>query len=232
MTIRPASDRSVLVTFGGAISGEAHRQVSLLCRRLAGVRGLLNLHPAFASVLIDFDPRLRSHAAIEALVHERLEAEAEPAAGVLEAARVVEIPVKYGGEEGPDLEDVARHCGMDPARVVELHSSAEYVVYFVGFSTCFPYLGGLPEALATPRLGAPRKHVPEGSVAIGGSQAGVYPLASPGGWRLIGRTSLRLFDRQASPPGLLRMDDRVKFRPVGQVLACQGGPSGASEGAE
>jgi len=96
-------------------------------------------------------------------------------------------------------------------RVVELHSSAEYLVYFVGFSTCFPYLGGLPPELATPRLAAPRKHVPVGSVAIGGAQAGIYPLASPGGWRLIGRTSVTLFDPAATPPPLLRMGDRVRF---------------------
>jgi KipI family sensor histidine kinase inhibitor len=225
VTIRPASDRSLLISFGDRISDEAHRQVSLLCRRMAGVRGVLNLHPAFASVLIDFDPRLRSHGEIEALVSERLgndasgdtAAEDPTADAAWEAPRLVEIPVRYGGEFGPDLEDVARHCGMDAARVVELHAAAEYLVYFVGFSTCFPYLGGLPAELATPRLSAPRKHVPEGSVAIGGSQGGVYPLASPGGWRLIGRTSLRLFDPQASPPGLLRMDDRVRFRPVSEA---------------
>jgi len=227
VTIRPASDRSLLISFGDRISDDAHRQASRLCRSLGGVRGILNLHPAFASVLVDFDPRLRSHGEIQALVEARLagegpdenasvgDAAAEPA---WEAPRLVEIPVVYGGASGPDLEDVARHCGMDAARVVELHAAAEYLVYFVGFSTCFPYLGGLPPELATPRLSAPRKHVPEGSVAIGSSQAGVYPLSSPGGWRLIGRTPLRLFDPQASPPGLLRMDDRVRFRPVPEAL--------------
>jgi KipI family sensor histidine kinase inhibitor len=219
MTIRPSSDRSLLVAFGDRISDDAHRRASRLCHSLAGVRGILNLHPAFASVLIDFDPRLRSHAEIEALVEACMEGE-DPSPGETPAdpawkpPRLVEIPVVYGGEFGPDLEEVARHCGLDPARVVELHASAEYLVYFVGFSTCFPYLGGLPPELATPRLAAPRKHVPEGSVAIGGSQAGVYPLSSPGGWRLIGRTRLRLFDPQAAPPGLLRMDDRVRFRSV------------------
>ena len=216
MTIRPASDRSLLVAFGTAISDEAHRQVSLLCRRLARLRGVLNLHPAFTSVLVDFDPRLRSHDGMEALVRECMDGAAENPAP-LDPPRLIEIPVYYGGAGGPDLADVARHCGMDADRVVELHSAAEYVVYFVGFSTCFPYLGGLPDVLATPRLAAPRKHVPEGSVAIGGSQAGVYPLASPGGWRLIGRTDLRLFDASASPPGLLRMDDRVRFRPAEAV---------------
>ena len=216
MTIRPASDCSLLISFGEEISLEAHRQVSRVTRALEGVRGILNSHPAYASVLVDFDPRLWDHAGIEALIRERFEADStEP----LTAPRLIEIPVRYGGEFGPDLPDVARHTGLSPERVIELHSAAEYLVYFVGFSTCFPYLGGLPPELATPRLSAPRKHVPEGSVAIGGRQAGVYPLASPGGWRLIGRTPIRLFDPQAEPPPLLRMDDRVRFVPLAESAA-------------
>jgi KipI family sensor histidine kinase inhibitor len=211
MTILPASDRSLLVSFGEEISLDAHHKVAALTRSMEGVRGVLNLHPAFTSVLIDFDPRLHTHDDLESLVHERMPANVEAAAI---DHRIVEIPVQYGGEFGPDLADVARHTGLAPERVVELHSAAEYVVYFVGFSTCFPYLGGLPPELATPRLSAPRKHVPEGSVAIGGAQAGVYPISSPGGWRLIGRTSLRLFDPEGSPPALLRMADRVRFVPV------------------
>ncbi len=208
MTIRPASDRSVLLSFGDEISPEMHRQVLRATQALSGGRGILNLHPAFSTVLIDFDPRLRTHADIEQWIGERLasagrEAVAEP--------RRVEIPVAYGGEFGPDLEDVARHSGLTPAEVVELHSTAEYVVYFVGFATCFPYLGGLPAQLATPRLAAPRKLVPAGSIGIAGGQAGVYPIASPGGWRLIGRTALRLFDADAAPPALLRMGDHLRF---------------------
>lgn len=206
--IRPASDRSLLVSFGDEISVESYGAVMQLTRALEGARGILNLHPAYASVLVDFDPRLRTHEQIESLVRESL---GRPSAAVAEEARTVEIPVRYGGEFGPDLEDVARHTGMAAERVVELFGAAEYLVYFVGFATCFPYLGGLPPELATPRLSAPRKHVPEGSVAIGGAQAGVYPLASPGGWRLVGRTALRLFDPQGSPPPLLRMGDRVRF---------------------
>lgn len=208
MTIRPASDRSILISFGDEISAELHRQVMQLTRMLHGERGILNLHPAFSTVLVDFDPRLRTHAAVENLVRERLsEASHLPAS----EPRKVEIPVRYGGEFGPDLEDVARHHGLTPGRVVDLHSAAEYEVYFVGFSTCFPYLGGLPAELATPRLAAPRKLVPAGSIGIAGAQAGVYPLASPGGWRLIGRTPERLFDPAAEPPALLRMGDRVRF---------------------
>jgi len=197
-----------MIWFGDEISMEAYRQVLRLTRSLERVRGILNLHPAFASVLVDFDPRLRLHGEVEALIRERMEAGSEEQAA---AERTVEIPVCYGGEYGPDLPDVARHCGLEPERVVELHAAADYLVYFVGFSTCFPYLGGLPPELATPRLSAPRKHVPVGSVAIGGHQGGIYPLASPGGWRLIGRTPLRLFDPQGSPPPLLRMGDRVRF---------------------
>lgn len=208
MTIRPASDRSLLVSFGEEISLDAHHHVDHLTRCLEGVRGILNLHPAFTSVLVDFDPRIHRHDDVEDLIRERFASAPRHQAG---ETRTVEIRVKFGGEDGPDLEDVARHARLSAERVVELYCAAEFVVYFVGFSTCFPYLGGLPPELPMPRLSAPRKHVPEGSVAIGGSQAGVYPLASPGGWRLIGRTTLRLFDPQASPPGLLRMSDRVRF---------------------
>ena len=210
MTIHPASDRSLLVSFGDEISIDTHHQVARLTHALEGQSGILNLHPAYASVLLDFDPRLHSHAGIEALARERMEAARDEAL----PARTIEIPVCYGGEFGPDLEDVARHTGLSPERVVELHAAADYLVYFVGFSTCFPYLGGLPPELATPRLSAPRKNVPAGSVAIGGSQAGIYPLASPGGWRIVGRTPLPLFDPQASPPPLLRMGDRLRFKPV------------------
>ena len=210
MTIRPASDRSFLVSFGQEISEKARRRVVSLSRRLGGVRGILNLHPAYSSVLVDFDPRLRAHAELEALVREL----AGAGCGADSIGRTVEIPVRYGGEYGPDLEDVARHTGLPAGRVVELHASAEYLVYFLGFSPGFPYLGGLPAELATPRLAAPRKLVPGGSVAIGGAQTGIYPMDSPGGWRIIGRTPLRLFDAQASPPALLAMGDRVRFTPI------------------
>lgn len=214
MTIRTASDRSLLVSFGDEISLDNHVRVERLTRCLEGVRGILNRHPAFSSVLVDFDPRLYAQQDVESLIRERFAAAAAREPGDV---RTVEVPVRFGGENGPDLEDVVRHTGLAPAAVVARYCAADYLVYFVGFSTCFPYLGGLPAELAMPRLAAPRKHVPEGSVAIGGSQAGVYPLASPGGWRLIGRTSLRLFDPQATPPGMLRMSDRVRFVPLDGV---------------
>jgi len=202
MTVVPASDRALLVTFGDEISIENWRAVARLTQSLHGVRGILNLHPAYASVLIDFDPRLRTHSEVEALIA------GQPATVDPFPERTVEIPTIF---DGPDLPDVAVHTRLSPSQVIAMFVSAEFLVYFVGFSTCFPYLGGLPSELATPRLAAPRKHVPAGSVAIGGAQAGVYPLSSPGGWRLIGRTDLRLFDPAAEPPALLRMGDRIRF---------------------
>jgi KipI family sensor histidine kinase inhibitor len=211
IAIGPASDRSLLVSFGNEISIEAHRQVKcLLAALLDRPPGILNLHPAYASILIDFDPRRWGHTEVAAWVQRRLN-ELRPSDE--KSPRRIEIPVCYGGEFGPDLEEVARHCGLTPERVVALHSAATYLVYFLGFSPGFPYLGGLPVELATPRLPAPRKQVPAGSVAIGGSQAGIYPIESPGGWRIIGRTSLCLFDAGLASPALLGLGDCVRFVP-------------------
>jgi KipI family sensor histidine kinase inhibitor len=208
---RPASDSSLLVSFGESISPEFHREVLRLLRAF-DIRppGVLNLHPAFASVLIDFDPRRYGHSQVEQLVRARL---AESATIAAEPARRIEIPVCYGGDSGPDLENVAQYTGLTPADVIRLHSAPDYLVYFLGFSPGFPYLGGLAPELATPRLPAPRQSVPAGSVAIGGSQTGIYPATSPGGWRIIGRTTIRLFDAAAIPPALLRAGDHVRFLP-------------------
>ena len=128
-------------------------------------------------------------------------------------SREISIPVIYGGEAGPDLGDVARHSGLSEKQVVELHSSVEYMVWFLGFQPWFPYFGGLPEQLAMPRRAEPRVLVPAGSVGIGGSQTGIYPLATPGGWQLLGRTPLALFDPNREEPVLLRSGDRVRFVP-------------------
>jgi KipI family sensor histidine kinase inhibitor len=128
-------------------------------------------------------------------------------------SRYIEIPVVYGTAAGPDLGEVARHAGLTEKQVVELHSSIDYVVWFLGFQPGFPYLGGLPEQLATPRRDEPRLQVPAGSVGIGGAQTGIYPLATPGGWQLIGHTPLPLFDPDRNEPVLLRPGDTVRFIP-------------------
>lgn len=154
------------------------------------------------------DPQTPALDAIERLQRWWEESEAlEP------ESRIIDIPVIYGGEAGPDLPDVARHTGLTQKQVVELHSSIDYVVWFLGFQPGFPYLGGLPENLATPRRAEPRVRVPVGSVAIGGAQTGIYPLETPGGWNLIGRTELPLFNPSLSEPVLLRPGDTLRFIP-------------------
>jgi inhibitor of KinA len=129
----------------------------------------------------------------------------------------VELPVFYGGDHGPDMAFVAEHSKMSPEEVAALHASAEYLVHAIGFTPGFPYLGGLPEALRTPRRDTPRARVPAGSVAIGGAQTGVYSVESPGGWQIIGRTPVRLFRPQEKQPALLRPGDRVRFKPISKA---------------
>jgi len=211
MRVVDASDRALLLVFDDRISLAAHRDVLRLTPLLRTVRGVTNVHPAYASILVDFDPRVIRHAGVEQAATEIF---AQAAGAAFPEPRTVEVPVLYGGENGPDLESVAALTGHTPDEVVAIHSGAGYLVYFLGFSPGFPYLGGLPESIAAPRLETPRKWVPAGSVAIGGRQTGVYPLASPGGWRIIGRTPLHLFDAAADPPALLQMGDHVRFVPL------------------
>jgi KipI family sensor histidine kinase inhibitor len=208
MRVVDSSDRSLLLVFDDRISLAGHRDVLRLTPLLRPVRGVTNVHPAYASILIDFDPRTVRHRDVERIAGELF---AQGTAGATPRPRMVEIPVAYGGEYGPDLESVAALTGHTPDEVVSIHCGAEYLVYFLGFSPGFPYLGGLPESIAAPRLDTPRRRVPAGSVAIGGQQTGVYPVASPGGWRIIGRTSLRLFDPGADPCTMLQMGDHVRF---------------------
>jgi KipI family sensor histidine kinase inhibitor len=206
-------DRVLRVSFAEGISDEGLARVRAAASALerASVPALVDVTPAYATVLLTFDlAALRPEAAEAGVV--RAIAGASDAATFPE--RLVEIPVRYGGEDGPDLEDVARVRGLSPADVVRLHHEAEYRVAFLGFSPGFPYLVGLPEALATPRLPRPRVRVPAGSVAIAGRQAGVYPQETPGGWRILGRTELRLFDPAREPPSLLSGGDRVRFVPA------------------
>jgi KipI family sensor histidine kinase inhibitor len=137
----------------------------------------------------------------------------EESEAIIPESRRIEIPVIYGGNFGPDLSEVAEHCGLSVSQVVEQHSSVDYVVYFLGFQPGFAYLAGLASALSTPRRAEPRLMVPAGSVGIGGSQTGVYPLATPGGWQLIGQTSVKLFNPADEKPTLLAPGDIVRFVP-------------------
>lgn len=192
---------------------DAHQHVRKLLALLERepIAGVRNIHPAYHSILVQFDAMKLRHQEMEATLREylgRLEKIALP------ESRVVEIPVCYGGEHGPDLEDVAAMRGMTVEQVIELHASTEYVVYFLGFVPGFAYLGELPEALATPRLPTPRKKVPAGSVGIAGRQTGVYPFETPGGWRLLGRTPLAMFRPDREGMSLLAIGDRVRFASI------------------
>jgi KipI family sensor histidine kinase inhibitor len=214
MRVIDASDSSVLVVFGDEISPDLNRRVIQLFHDLQKSVGpsIRNLHPAYASLLIDFDPLLLPATELRALIAE-LTGQSGTVSSVA-GRHVIKIPVCYGGEMGPDLPDVAAHTGFSADEVIARHSSVEYTVYFIGFSPGFPYMGGLPEALATPRLKTPRTSVPAGSVGIGGSQTGLYPMQWSGGWRLIGRTPMRMFDPEADPPSRLQPGDVVKFTPI------------------
>lgn len=172
---------------------------------------ILDLHPAYENLLVDFDPlAIDPRVLVEQIAASLVDVSSVPE----RVGRMVDVPVKYGGSHGPDLETVAEHAGLSTSEVVRLHSQAEYVVAFVGFQPGFPYLIGLPEVLSIPRLSVPRLKVPKGSVAIGGSQTGIYPESSPGGWRLIGHTDLRLFDSASERPSLFAPGDRVRFVPM------------------
>lgn len=209
----PASDASLLAVVAEAPSEEATASVLALRDALAACPppGLLDLRPAYASLLVVFDPRVATHAGVAAAVRRALP---PPGLALAPAARTVEVPVCYGAECGPDLADVASRAGLSPYDAAALHASATYRVAFLGFSPGFAYLLGLPPALAAPRLAAPRPAVPAGSVAIAGGQAGLYPRATPGGWRLVGRTPLPLFDAVREAPSLLLLGDEVRFVPV------------------
>ncbi|MCI0620864.1 MAG: 5-oxoprolinase subunit PxpB [Acidobacteria bacterium] len=209
---RPCGDRMVLAEFAEVIAPEINEAVHCLAAGLqkARIPGVLEWTPSYRSLGIYYDPLEIGYAALV----EHLEKLVSSGAPLSQPATRVEIPVAYGGQFGPDLEFVASTHGLSLEQVIALHSEKAYRVYLIGFTPGFPYLGGLPEQLATPRLAEPRRLVPAGSVAIGGQQTGIYPVDSPGGWRIIGRTPLRLFDIQKAIPCLLAPGDEVVFRPI------------------
>lgn len=209
----PVGDAALVVEFGEGIDPEVNARVMALARALAAspLPGLGEAVPSYRSLLVHYDPlllpeeRLRRHLA-------RLAATA--GAGAEHQPRLREVPTVYGGEYGPDLDSVCEITGLPANEVIRLHSETIYTVYMIGFLPGFPYLGLLPEALETPRLATPRTRVPAGAVAIAGRQTGIYPLESPGGWRIIGHTPLQLFDPTRTPPSWFAPGDQVRFVPV------------------
>ncbi|MEW6723633.1 MAG: 5-oxoprolinase subunit PxpB [Bacillota bacterium] len=202
-------DSALTVEFAGKIDEATNQRVQSLYRLVldSGLRGVRSVIPSYRSLTLRFDP---AHFAVEELEH--LLANVNPEAG--RRGRLFTIPVVYGGEAGPDLTVVAQRCGLTPEEVVRRHTAVEYRVYMIGFLPGFPYLGGLDTRLVLPRRETPLARIPGGSVAIAGEQAGIYPLDSPGGWWVLGRTSIQLFDPGRASPALLAPGDRVRFEAV------------------
>jgi inhibitor of KinA len=224
--ITALGDRALIVELTRRIGDEAPSRIHQVCSWLSDSRlpGVTELVPAATTVTVFYDPvALKESGApkhdlagwLSSHLTERLAL--LPEATTLPAAPLIEIPVCYGGDFGPDLESIAERAKCPPEEVIALHSGAEYVVLQLGFAPGFPYLHGLPEALSFPRRETPRTRVPAGSVAIANGQSCVYPSEIPGGWHLLGRTPLRLFRPDREPPTLLQPGDRVKFRPISPV---------------
>lgn len=208
--IHPLGDRALLCEASAPASVEHQRRIWALADAAQHWPHVTEVVPGVNNLLVVFAPLAADVPALTGLIERGWKEHADAPARV---GRQVDIPVAYGGADGPDLADVARHAGLSPKDVVELHSAAQYTVFCMGFQPGFAYLGGLDPRLATPRRSTPRMAVPAGSVAIGGAQTAVYPARSPGGWNLIGRTDMILFDPQATPPTPLAAGDLVRFVP-------------------
>jgi len=210
-----ASDQSLLVYFGERITLDAHQRVRGLVHllKLEPIPGIRNLQPGYHSLLLNFDIEKLTHIQLERILRGYLD---RITISALQPGRMKQIPTCYGGEFGPDLGEVARLHGLTPAQAIELHASVTYIVFFLGFVPGFAYLGKLPDALATPRLATPRRSTPAGSVGIAENQTGVYPFATPGGWRLIGRTPIKMFRPDRREMNFLAIGDQVRFTPISE----------------
>ena len=211
----PSGDSAIVIELGSEIDPAISSQVFVLAELIqaAEMPAVVELVPTYRSLLVSYDPMVSKHDEITdqlTAIIDRLEAAVESASDV----RIIDLPVVYGGEDGPDLDSVAENAGLTTQQVIDIHSGVDYRVYMIGFAPGFPYLGGLDERIATPRLKTPRISVPAGSVGIAESQTGVYPNASPGGWQLIGRTAAKLFDVTSDSPSLITPGSKVRFVPV------------------
>jgi inhibitor of KinA len=226
MEIKPLGDSTILVRVAEDLERAPEETLNAVLSAQAGIKaaqipGVVEVAPAYTTVALFYQPwRAVEGGAPAENVFSWMEQQIRKALSNLKSFEAdsqrspVQIPVCYEAEFGIDLEHVAQHAGIPWREVVDLHCSADYRVHCVGFTGGFPFLGGLPRKIATPRRDVPRKEIPAGSVGIGGTQTGIYPIKSPGGWNIIGRTPLRLFDPQKNPPVLLRAGDRVRFRAI------------------
>jgi len=209
----PAGDQGIVAEFGDTIDPALNRRVRDLAVAVERARppAVVDLVPTYRSLLVLYDGRLASFDQMrDALARIEADADSSP----VPPPRVVDMPTCYGGDFGPDLAFVAVHAGLTPDEVVAIHTGAEYLVYMMGFTPGFTYLGGMSPRIAAPRLETPRTQIPAGSVGIAQRQTGIYPVDSPGGWQLIGRTPVRLFDPGRTPPVIVEAGDFVRFVPI------------------
>ena len=228
MEIMPLGDSALVVRVRDEFEDAPEQTLDTVLRSFqqlqsAAIPGVIELAPAYTSVAVFFDPITVNKATetpdnvfdwLTMRIRAAVAGVADPGKILRSRLQTIEIPVCYDPEFALDIDDVARRANISPSEVIRLHSAAEYRVACIGFVPGFPFLAGLPKTLATPRRAVPRKEIPPGSVGIGGAQTGIYPLRSPGGWNLIGRTPLRLFDPEKDPPALLRAGERVRFRKI------------------
>ncbi len=217
----PQGDQAITVSFGDEINQELHEEIISLTKLLdlEPFPGMIEAVPSFTAVTIYYSPFDVKRKYLNLSIYEDVVMQIKQKLQSKKVSRndpptIITIPVCYGGEYGPDLTEVARYHKLSESDVIRLHSNHEYVVYMVGFTPGFPYLGGMSERLATPRKQTPRVAIPAGSVGIGGRQTGIYPLESPGGWQIIGRTPLQLFNYNKNEPTLLKAGDIVRFKPI------------------
>ena len=208
-------DRGLLLEFGDEISAEVNEKVRrmTLAIQAESIEGMIETVPTYRSLLVLYNPLILP---VDELKKRLIRLEEELKQTSFPDPKLTKIPVLYGGAYGPDLEGVARHLQISPEEVVRLHCSKPYFIYMIGFMPGFPYMGELPDTLITPRLKTPRLSVPAGSVAIAQKQTGIYPMESPGGWQIVGRTPIKLFDPEKDPPALLQMGDLVQFYPISE----------------
>lgn len=209
-----AGDSSLCAEFGNEISKEINAQIRAfnILLKESGIAGIVETIPTYRSLLIQYDPGVISYKSLEGKLKKLL---AKLDSVEIPPSEVLEVPVLYGGEEmGPDLKFVAENAKMSEEEVIKLHSEPEYLIYMLGFTPGFTYLGGLNDAIETPRLKTPRVKIPAGSVGIAGKQTGVYPIDSPGGWQLIGRTPLKMYDADREKPILPEAGQYIKFVPI------------------
>src|SRR5437762_9890738 len=218
MRIEPLGDSALLVRVADEFHPEKSLDEVLRINRqleLAEIPGVIELAPAYTTIGVFCDPgRVVGFDELKTTIERALQFPVEPARPRAKTGSVIEVPVCYETAFAPELSEVARFANLSEQEVVVRHTSASYRVSCVGFTPGFPYLSGLPPELATPRRASPRKEIPAGAVAIGGTQTGIYPRKSPGGWNIIGRTPLRLFDVERNPPALFHAGGRVRFRKI------------------